>query len=532
MALKDKMNRREFLAPAVAGAAITIVPRHVLGGPGYVAPSDKVVLAHIGCGSEGTRELVTGLIQDPQVQIVAVCDPVKDSTDYLDWSADGIRNSVRRVLEDPSWDEGVKGIHCGRDPFQRILEKYYAKQSGTQSYRVANYEDYRELLDKEKDIDGVKIMTPDHLHGTIGVAAMKKGKGVMVHKPLSNRMNEAKLIIETARRTKVPTHFLAYGMGGGTDRIVARIKEGVIGPLREVHNWTDRPVWPHYPNTPADRPPVPEGFNWQLWLGPERDRPYHPHYTHMVFRGWYDFGGGCMADVGIYSLWPVFTALNVGPPISARAWATHTCDIIDHVANPVVNDSAYPIGSTIQFEYAARDEWPKLDVFWYDGGGMPRIPELESDPAPLGPGGMLWVGDKGKILTGGGGGAMGGAPKLITAKGVEPLWQDSPSATGGRGGPGRGGQAGGAAAGLGRGNIWVPAFKGGAPSPGSFLNSGPISETVCLAAIALRAGRQKSGVRIYPAPIKVLYDSASMKITNLAEANKFLTREYRPGWEL
>lgn len=517
--MKPDTNRRKFVGIAAASGLFSIVPRHVLGGEGYVPPSDKITMAHIGCGTEGTRELVTGLIQDPQVQIVAVCDPVKNATNYLDWSKNGIRDSVRRLLDEPGFNEGVSGIRGGRDQFQEIVQKYYAKARGLKDFRVAAYADFRELLEKEKDIDAVKIMTPDHLHATIGVAAMNKGKNILVHKPLANRMNETKLIMETARKTKVATHFLAYQGGGvAVERIVARIKDGAIGPLREVHNWTDRPVWPQYTEIPSERPPVPEGFDWNLWLGPERDRPYHPSYTHMVFRSWYDFGGGCIADVGIYSLWPVFTALQVAAPISARAWSTHTCNTVDGVANPMVNDFSFPTASVIQFQYAARADWPALDLFWYDGGVQPRIPELDSDPAPVGPGGMLWVGDKGKILTGG-----RGAPQLITAKGVEPLWkEDAPAA----------GRAPGGARPTGAANVWTAAFKGGEPSPGNFLNAGPISETVCLAAVALRAGRVKSGVRVYPAPIKLLYDSASMKITNLPEANKYLTRDYRPGWEL
>src|SRR4030095_5001826 len=173
---------------------------------------------------------------------------------------------------------------------------------------------------------------------------------------------------------------------------------------------------------------------------------------------------GGSADVGIYSLWPVFTAPNVGPPLSASAWSTHTCNTVDHVANPMVNDFSFPTASVIQFQYAARPDWPALDLFWYDGGVQPRIPELDSDPAPVGPGGMLWVGDKGKILTGG-----RGAPQLITAKGVEPLWTDPP--------PTR--PAGGARPSA-PANVWVPAFKGGETSPRNFLTAGPISETVCL----------------------------------------------------
>ena len=524
MSDEHRLKRRELLAPAAAGAAFMIVPRHVLGGPAYVAPSDKVTLAHIGCGTEGTRELVTGLIQNDQIQIVAVCDPVKDGANYLDWSKNGIRDTIRRVLGDSGFNEGVPGIRAGRDQFQEIVQRYYARNRGLENYRVASYADFRELLDKEKDIDGVKIMTPDHLHAPISLAAMRKGKGVMVHKPLSNRMSEAKLILETARKTRVATHFLAWGQSNGSERIVDRIKEGVIGPLRELHNWTNRPVWPQYDEIPTDRPPVPDGFDWQLWLGPERDRPYHPSYTHMLFRSWYDFGGGCIADVGIYSLWPVFVAMDVGVPLSARAWSSHACRLVDQVANPIVNDYSFPTASTIQFHYSARGDWPALDVYWYDGGTQPRIPELESDPAPVGPEGMLFVGDQGKILTGGVGG-----PRLITAKGSEPLFPETARPPAGQGG------GGGAPAptSYARGEaLWVQAMKGGDPSPGSFSNAGPISETVCLTAVALRAGKVRSGTRSYPAPLKLLYDSAAMSVTNVPEANRYMTREYRTGWEL
>jgi len=522
MTLKNKMNRRDFLAPVAASAAFTLVPRHVLGGPGFVAPSDKVVLAHIGCGTEGTRELVTGLIQNDQIQIAAVCDPVQDGTNYLDWGRTGTRDNIRRLLEDPGYCDGVQGVRSGRDQFQEVVQRFYAKTRGLQNYKVAAYADFRELLDKEKDIDGVKIMTPDFTHAVIAIAAMKKGKHIAVHKPLANRMNEAKLVIETARTTKVATHLLAWGQGGGSERIIARIKEGVIGPLREFHSWSNSPVWPQYTEIPKERPLVPTGFDWQLWLGPERDRPYHPCYTHMVFRSWYDFGGGCIADGGVYSLWPLFTALGLGPPIAARAFSSHACNVIDHVANPVPNDFSFPAANTIQFQYAAHGQWPALDLFWYEGGMRPRIPELEAADAPLPGNGSMWVGDKGKIV----------GNRVYTAKGVEPLFPEDASAqSGGAGGARRGGAAGQTSYARG-GALWVAAIKGGAPSPGNILSAGPVSETVCLAAVALRAARQKSGVRVYPSAVKVRYDSASMKITNLPEANQYLTRDYRPGWEL
>ncbi len=500
-------DRRSFMVSAAATAAFTIVPRHVLGGTGYVAPSDKITLGHIGMGTQSFSEL-GGLLARPEIQIVAVCDPNRNTNDYVEWSKGSIRNTIRRMLGNPDWQAGQTGCPGGRDIGKEVIDAYYAKQRGTDKFRAVNaYADFRELLDKETDIDAVKIMTPDHVHATASIAAMKKGKGVLVHKPLANRMHEARLVIETARRTKVPTHFLPYGAGEGNRRITARIKEGVIGTLREVHNWSNRPVWPQYTEIPQDRPPVPPGLDWELWLGPSLDRPYSPHYTHAVFRGWYEFGGGSMADMGIYSLWPVFTELNLGAPLSADAWATHTNTIEEQVSKRVKNDFAYPAACTIHFKFGPRGNMPALDLFWYDGGIKPRLPEeLEAADETWPIEGIMFVGDNGKIFAG----FNGQNPRLAAKGKIEPLFPEEPGREPGRRPGGQGD----------RSSVWLPSFRGGEPSPGSFLNAGGISDAVTLGTVSLRAGR------------KVVFDSESMKITNVPEANKYLVREYRKGWEL
>jgi len=497
------INRRRFLGSAVASGAFTIVPRHVLGGSGHVAPSEKITLAHIGMGTQGFSEL-GGLLDEPQIQIVAVCDPNRDSNDYVEWGKNNARNRIRTYLGKPSWREDQGGCPGGREVGREVVNTYYANHRGGQNLkRCSTYADFRELLENEKDLDAVKVMTPDHLHATISIAAMKRGKHVLMHKPVANRLYEGRLVAETTRRRKVATHLLAYGSGTGNGRIAERIKEGVIGPLREVHNWTNRPVWPQYTKIPTDRPPVPKGFDWDLWLGPERFRPYHPHYTHTVFRGWYDFGGGSMADMGIYSLWPVFAALDLGVPLSAEAWATHTCAIVDHVSRPAKNDFSYPTACTLRLQFAARRDRPALDLFWYDGGMKPRLPkEVEAHDVKMAKEGILFVGDRGTILAG----FHGQNPQLFAKGQRKPLRIKETSAQGSRRGN--------------RHNPWLQACKGGDPSPGSFVKAAAITDAVNLATVALRAGK------------KVQFDSENMRITNAAEANKYLYREYREGWEL
>jgi hypothetical protein len=452
-------------------------------------------------GTQGFTEL-GGLLAEPKIQIVAVCDPNTDSNDYVEWGKNSIRNTIRTYLGKPAWRENDRGCPGGREVGREVVDAYYANQRRSENFRAcAAYADFRELLDKVKDLDAVKIMTPDHLHATIAIAAMKKGKHVLMHKPLANRMHEARLVIETARKTKLATHLLAYGAGAANGLIAARINEGAIGALREVHNWSNRPVWPQYAEIPTDAPPVPKGFDWDLWLGPALPRPYHPHYTHAVFRGWYEFGGGSMADMGIYSLWPVFAALKLGAPRSAEAWATHNCAIASNVSRPAKNDFSYPAACAIRFKFAARQNMRALDLFWYDGGMRPRLPEeIEAQNIEMPLEGILFVGDQGTIMAG----FQGQSPQRFAKGKSEPLRTD------GQGQSDRGQ----------RYAPWLQAVKEGKQSPGSFLNAGPISDAVTLGTVALRAGK------------KVLLDSENMKITNAADANKYLYREYRKGWEL
>ncbi len=499
----NTLNRRKFIGGmATAAVGLTIVPRQVLGGAGYVAPSDKITLAYIGAGTQGLRELLP-LLSIPELQIVAVCDPQKYATGYFDWGKNGLRDEIRSALQNPNWKSGGDNtIPGGLDNAKEIVDTYYSKFRSDQKVRSCRaYADFRELFAKEKDLNAVKIMTPDHLHGIIAIAAMKRGIGVTTHKPISNRLEEGQQVIEMAGKSKVTTHLIAWDSNGSMDQVMSWINEGAIGTLKEVHNWSNRPVWPQYPTVPTDTPLVPAGMDWDLWLGPEAERPYHPHYTNMVFRGWYDFGGGSMADMGHYSLWTVFKALELENPTIIEPNFSHVCGLRDSTAFKVQNDFSFPFASSVRFKYPAKGSRPAVDLIWHDGGMRPPVPEeLYEDNKELPAEGMMFVGDKGKILAG----FHVNNPRLIPEKRMAGLTIPEP--------PKRERTSG--------FKQFMDAVKAGKQCPGSFTEASHITEAVNLYAVALRAGRI------------LKYDAVNRQITNIPEANKYLSREYRKGWEI
>ena len=198
---------------------------------------------------------------------------------------------------------------------RQVVDTYYGNQRKTDNFKAcAAYADFRELLEQESDLDAVKIMTPDHLHATIAIAAMNKGKHVQVHKPLANRLHEARLVIETARKTQVATHLLAYGSGSGNAAIAARVKQGVIGTLREVHNWTNRPVWPQYTAIPKERPPVPQGLDWDLGWARRSTGP-----SILTIRIRFSAAG----TISAAARWRTWGSIACGPSSPSSAWKLH-----------------------------------------------------------------------------------------------------------------------------------------------------------------------------------------------------------------
>ncbi|MHB0954920.1 MAG: Gfo/Idh/MocA family protein [Pirellulaceae bacterium] len=338
------MSRRKFLGRAAGVAAFTVVPRHVLGGPGQTPPSEKLNLAGIGVGGQGAGDLQALESEN----IVALCD--------VDW-----RHAAGTF---------------GRYPDAR------------------KYKDFRDMLDKEENnIDAVVVATPDHCHAVASIAAIKRGKHVYCEKPLTHTVYEARAVAEAAREYKVATQMGNQGQASEQVRVLCEtIWDGAIGQVQEVHVWTDRPLnginnvyWPQGVTRPLDTPAVPETLDWDVWLGPASPRPYHPAYLPFTWRGWWDFGTGALGDIGCHALDPVFRALKLGHPISVEACCT------------LVNAETYPVASRVSYAFPARGDFGPVMVHWYDGGMKPPRPQELEDGRAWDTNGTLFVGDKGKI---------------------------------------------------------------------------------------------------------------------------------------
>ena len=506
------MNRRNFLTTSAAVGALTIVPRAVLGR-GFIPPSDKITIINVGCGYQGLSE-IGALLRCPQVEVVGVADPNKQSNDYLGWSYNGMRDSLRRLIEEPTWFEGVTGHPGGRDVMKYVVETYYKKNRPGYSGTIEAQEDYREMLSTMSDVDAVKIIPVDHLHSYISVDCFKRGKHQIMHKPIGNKMHEAMKVIDLATANQnIATHMLAFNSSSnnGINQTKAWIDAGAIGKLREIHNWSGRPYWPQYQDIPSEKPPVPRGFNWDLWLGPAQWRDYSPKYTHCCFRGWFEFGAGSISDMGIYSMIPVFSGLGLGSAIAAssRFSRVYTIDT-DQVPRQVVNTWSYPLSGGFRFEIPYKNGGGNIFFTWHDGGMKPNIPYgYPEDDLPLE--GMMFIGEKGAIV----GGFNGQNPKLI---GLSP---NDMKRYGNITAPGLPNQSEQVTEGTPRWlQGWIDNVKGVSKGPGSFEFVRELTETYNLGAVSMmRDGK------------KLLYDPNTRTVTNDDEGNKLLHRDTRKGWE-
>ncbi len=453
---KTGLTRRSFL-PATA-AAFAIFPRHVLGR-GYPAPSDKLNIAAVGVGGMG-QNYMKGCASE---NIVAIADV------------------------DPVFAAPVLKLYPGA----RI------------------YKDYRVMLEKEKGIDAVIVGTPDHSHAVIASAAIALKKGIYLAKPMTRTVFEARALAQAAREQKVATQMSVQSTS--TDPAVTTeewVKSGAIGNVREVHVWTDRPVWPQGLARPIGKVKKPRALDWELWLGPAPVRPYHPLYHPFNFRGWYDFGTGALGDMACHTFHIVVKALGLGAPTSVSADRTVIREPLKKgdAPDPVWARSkrgAYPetfaSSSIVTWDFPARGEQPPVRMTWYDGGLRPPRPLELAPDRELEPDGLLFVGEKGTLLSG-----FSGGIQFLSEEQEKSL--TAPPKTLPRT--------------KGHYMEWVDACKGGEPANCNFDFAAPLTEIALLGVIAQRTGKF------------LLWDAGEMRFTNDAAATQLLKPEYRKGWSL
>ena len=498
------INRRRFIAGMGAGVGtigvLGAIPR-VFAAEGSPDAKEKIRMVHIGCGTQGLAEL-GALLHCPDIEIVGVADPNRESYNYIHWSEKGLLNELRDHVGDPNWKSDAKGIPGGRMIMKDVVERFYKRTRPGYNGTVAAEEDYRVLLDKLKDVDAVKIMSPDHHHAYQAIDCLHRGKHVIMHKPLGNKMIEAMQLVDLAKSSPLSTHMMAHNsfQAGDMNRIKAWIDAGAIGQLKEIHNWSNRPVWPQYPVIPEDKPPVPDGLNWDLWLGPAQMRAYHPYYTNCVFRGWYEFGAGAIADMGYYSLWPVFDALKLDSAISASTRFSRVIGLNNNVPGAIRNDYSYPMAAAYRFEVPYKDGSGTIILQWHDGGMKPPTPAgYEQEDLPIE--GMMFLGDKGAIVSG----FLRETPKIVGSRAAEFAdVQSDPT-------PDTSNWL----------QVWLDGCRGKGKGPGSFEYCKEVNETFNLGSVSLMSQGKK-----------LLYDPKTRKVTNDAIADKLLRRDVRQGWEI
>ena len=476
-----KNSRRDFLKKGLVASTIMIVPRHVLGGTGYIAPSDQLNIASIGCGGKGRPDIINASVNGRE-RVVALCD--------IDTF-------------------GKHGVTDVRTKFEN----------------ARFYNDYRKLLEQETDLDAITISTPDHTHANIAMAAMNRDVHVYVQKPLTHNIKEARLLTETANERKIVTQMGNQGASNPAQLQVQEwINKGEIGTVHNVKVWTDRPVWPQgIPLPKPDPENLPEGLEWDLWLGPAKETPYNSSMHPFNWRGWWEYGTGALGDMGCHLIDIPFRALGLKYPTAVEC---SVGSVYRQMWTPEYLPEGCPPSSlvTINFDATALNASP-ITMEWSDGGIRPAHPDLIPADDFLGdPGsknGVMMIGEKGIITTG----VYGYNPRLYK-KGEPVVTYEQPEQTEAEHGHHR---------------KWIDAIKAGFNSnehkalTSSFDYSGPLTETVLMGNIAIRSfmlRKQTEKGYDYFGRKKLLWDGNAMKITNLEEANQFVGRDYRSGWEL
>lgn len=443
-----RITRRDFLAQGTLGAtAATLVPRDVLGGPDHTPPSDTVRVAAIGVGGKGKSD-VRRVASLEGTEIVALCDVNQKQAE-----------DVYREFPD-----------------------------------VPKYEDYRELLVQEGSrIDAVTISTPDHSHAPAAYRALKAGKHVFCQKPLTHTVAEARKLGEAARTAGVATQMgIQHHAHDGLRTVREVIEAGAIGPVREVHLWTDRPIWPQAIERPLEMYHEPDHLNWDLWLGPAEERPYHPDYAPFNWRGWHAFGTGALGDIGCHVMDGPVWALQLPAPTRIEAETTPTYP------------ETYPAASRLEYQFPARGGRPPVTMVWRDGHIQPPPPPSWPPEEAWPPPGYseVFIGDDGVLLYG-----TSAQPRILPKSRHEEVMANPPEQVYERS--------------PGIYEDWIQACRGEGTADTHFPDyASPLTETVLLGNVAVRSQR----------PVE--WNAETRQITNHKALNDHLSKPHRSGWTL
>jgi len=445
------MKRRQFIKNlSTTGVALTIVPSITVSGLGHIAPSDKLNIAAIGIGGKGNTNLKNMVGQN----IVALCD-------------------------------------CDFDYADKVFKTYP---------KAKKYQDFRRMLEKQKDIDAVIVATPDHTHTIAAAAAMQLGKHVYVQKPLTHSVWESRFLTQLAKTTGVVTQMGNEGHSSDSVYEVAEVvQSGCLGEIKDVHVWTNRPIWRQGMPKPLQKVEVPKTLDWDLFIGPAKMRDYHPEYHPWIWRGWWDFGTGALGDMGCHLLDVPNYALKLGQPIAFQA----TSSLVNTESAPVSAKGSYKFPARKNLPYCA---FPELELTWYDGGLMPARPYYLPNNAPMNPGGgFMFIGSEATLIA-----EAYGAKWKVYKNGAEftpeikvNLERIPDNPLGG-----------------GRHEMhFVDCCKNGGTPASSFAYAGPFSEMVVMGNLA---------VRLQSLQKTLLWDSENMKVTNIAGDEKIKTVKLLP----
>lgn len=465
----NKLSRRDFIRTGTLSAAgFMIVPRHVLGGKGYVAPSDQVNIGIIGAGGKG-RQNTANLLKLDDVQITAIADPAN------------------------YWDlhDFYYRFEAGRGPVKKLIEDHF--QPRNPNFKVKEYLDFREMLEKEASLDAILCSTPDHTHAYISLMALRAGKHVYCEKPLTHNIWEARMVKKVAQESGLATQMGNQGHSAdGIRETVEYLRDGAIGKVREAHCWVPATRWiPELKGLPAGSTPLPEGFkDWDLWLGPAKERPYHTIYSPVTWRDFWDFGCGALGDFGCHDMDAATWAFNLSSPDTIQIFPAGYSD-----------QDIVPYGEIGYYDFKEQGNQSELKLTWYSGGVRPNLHEMLPSNFELPSRGSMFVGDKGIIINDGG----DRKPQVYPESLRESYNPPKPTI----------------ARSNGHYRDWVDAIKGGPAASSNFDYGADLTEITLLGVLSLRLRGEM-----------INWDSKNMQAKGLPEADAFIREPVRKGWEM